>query len=161
MKQKITLFLGLAMMILFSSCQKNETTNNYYSYFISKEKRVVYFRDTVQLTPKDIAIPVEFKVDVQLINYVKESGEIGVKAKLLSKLPPYGWNIDYVLYDDKKKPISAHLYQRIMKNEVQFKVLGFPNVKDRKEYTLKVQVKPYGSWSQEKDNTFEFEIKNS
>jgi hypothetical protein len=155
---KILSVVLVAILIFAQSCKKQViTNNNYYNYVSTSQKstNIFNFKDTIIVSQKPL--PIEFSVAVNVLR--NNNNEVGVNALLKSPLPPYGWNIKYTLYDEEKK-ITEHEYTRIQKSDVTFKVLGFPTKKDGKEYKLKIETKPYGSRSIEKQNTFEFKIKN-
>jgi hypothetical protein len=155
---KILSVVLVAILIFAQSCKKQViTNNNYYNYVSTSQKstNIFNFKDTIIVSQKPL--PIEFSVAVNVLR--NNNNEVGVNALLKSPLPPYGWNIKYTLYDEEKK-ITEHEYTRIQKSDVTFKVLGFPTKKNGREYKLKIETKPYGSRSIEKQNTFEFKIKN-
>jgi hypothetical protein len=157
---KILSVVLVAILMFIQSCKKEIVTNNYYYNSVSTSQNstnIFNFKDTIIVSQKPL--PIEFSVAVNVLK--NNNNEVGVNALLKSPLPPYGWNIKYTLYDkEEDKKISEHEYTRIQKSDITFKVLGFPTKKNGKEYKLKIETKPYGSRSIEKQNTFEFKIKN-
>lgn len=137
------------VVFFFTSCEKEESipvTNE-------TESKSIKFVDT--LVESGLPVIYDFKVEV---DFDRKTGEIF--AKLISEMPKYGWDLEYSL-NQGTKPVSNHTYKRIKKNEVRFKVMAFPEIKDDKEYNLEIISNSYGSKSKNVKNRLLISFKNN
>lgn len=148
MKTILSSVLMLGMFFL-SSCEKQESTP------ISNELQntSIKFKDTI--SDAGTQVTYDFKVDV---DFNRETGEI--VAKLISEMPKYGWDIGYSLFRGET-PMSNHTYRKIKKNEVRFKVMAFPSVKDGKEYSIEITSNSTGSRTKDPKNSVFVKFKNN